>query len=140
MHRTIGIPQALASYYFYPLWKTFFTELGFDVITSGPTDRKKLNQGIQLAPSEACLPLKCYLGHVAALAETVEAIFVPRLVCLQKHPRVKLGCPKFIGLPFTMVFDAKANIPSMIRMPDNVNQTFVFPITFSILASLIKHL
>ncbi|TET62688.1 MAG: hypothetical protein E3J47_03280, partial [Candidatus Stahlbacteria bacterium] len=35
--KVIGIPQALGYYYFYPLWKTFFTQLGFTVKTSGMT-------------------------------------------------------------------------------------------------------
>ena len=97
--KVIGIPQALGYYYFYPLWKTFFTQLGFTVKTSGMTDRQKLDSGIKIAPSETCLPLKCYLGHVVALLNHADRIFVPRLVCLKKKPKIKLGCPKFIGLP-----------------------------------------
>lgn len=63
------------------------------------TDRQKLDLGIKIAPSESCLPLKCYLGHAVALMNQVDWIFVPRLVCLKKKPKIKLGCPKFIGLP-----------------------------------------
>ena len=95
----IGIPQALAYHYFYPLWRTFFTELGIEIKTSGLTDRCKLDLGLRIAPSEACLPLKCYLGHILSLVNNVDTIFVPRLVCLKKNPKTKLGCPKFIGLP-----------------------------------------
>ncbi len=98
--RTIGIPQAFGYYYFHALWKTFFSELGFDVVTSGPTNRRKLDAGIQIAPSEACLPLKCYLGHlIALLKDEADWAFVPRLVCLKRTPEIRLGCPKFIGLP-----------------------------------------
>ena len=32
--KKIGIPQVSTFYDFYPMWKAFFTELGFDVITS----------------------------------------------------------------------------------------------------------
>lgn len=97
--KVIGIPEALGFHYFYPLWKTFFNQLGFTVKTSGMTDRQKLDLGIKIAPSESCLPLKCYLGHVVALMNHADWIFVPRLVCLKKKPKIKLGCPKFIGLP-----------------------------------------
>lgn len=96
---TIGIPRALCYHYFGSLWQSFFTHLGCCIKMSGVTDRHKLDAGIQIAPSEACLPLRCYLGHVLSLMNDVDYIFVPRLVCLRKKPRIKLGCPKLIGLP-----------------------------------------
>jgi predicted nucleotide-binding protein (sugar kinase/HSP70/actin superfamily) len=34
----IGIPRALLFYHFYPLWKTFFENLGFQVILSPETN------------------------------------------------------------------------------------------------------
>lgn len=98
-NKTIGIPRMLGYQYFYPFWQFFFTQLGFNVQTSDPTDRENLNNGIRIAPSDACLPLKCYLGHVINLLARVDFIFVPRLVCLQVKPKIGLGCPKFIGLP-----------------------------------------
>lgn len=97
--KSIGIPKALSYYYFYPLWSAFFSRLGIDVKTSGTTNRRILEAGCGVVPSEACLPLKCYVGHVLSLINEVDLIFVPRLVCLEKKPGVKLGCPKFIGLP-----------------------------------------
>lgn len=96
---TIGIPQALGYHYYDPLWTTFFRDLGIDVLASGPTDRKKLDQGINMAPGETCLPLKCYLGHVLSLTGKAERILVPRLACLRTKPALRLGCPKMIGLP-----------------------------------------
>lgn len=95
----IGIPQALSYYYYYPLWSAFFEKLGSHVVMSGPTNRQKLDAGIKITPSEACLPLKCYFGHVLSLLGKVDYLFVPRLVCLKTHPGIRLGCPKFIGLP-----------------------------------------
>ncbi len=96
---TIGIPQALGYYYYRPLWTTFFSDLGCGVITSGKTDRTKLDAGINIAPGETCLPLKCFQGHILSLQNKVERIFVPRLACLSGPPEVRLGCPKMIGLP-----------------------------------------
>lgn len=96
---TIGIPQALGYHYYKPLWSTFFSDLSIKVIVSGPTDRNKLDQGINMAPAETCLPLKCYLGHARALIGRTERILVPRLACLRKKPGIRLGCPKMIGLP-----------------------------------------
>ncbi len=122
--KTIGIPEALSYHYFYPAWRTFFTQLGFDIKTSGITDRRKLNTGIKMAPSEACLPLKCYLGHALDLVDKVDWIFVPRLVCLRKKPRIKLGCPKFLGLPdMIRALIPEANVLSVnidLRIEDEI--------------------
>ena len=96
---TIGIPQALTYYYYFPFWSAFFKELGVHVVFSGPTDRHKLDTGITVTPSEACLPLKCYFGHLLSLMKKVDCIFIPRLACLRKTPGIRLGCPKLIGLP-----------------------------------------
>lgn len=95
----IGIPQALGYHYYKPLWMTFFRDLGIEVVVSGQTDRHKLDQGINMAPAETCLPLKCYLGHALSLIGKAERILVPRLVCLRTKPGIRLGCPKMIGLP-----------------------------------------
>ncbi len=100
MSAVIGIPQALAYYYYHTMWTTFFSELGFRVITSGTTDRSIVQNGAAFVPNEACLPLKCYAGHVMKLCEQrCTPVFIPRLVCMQTKPAVKLCCPKFIGLP-----------------------------------------
>jgi predicted nucleotide-binding protein (sugar kinase/HSP70/actin superfamily) len=96
---TIGIPQALSYYYYQSLWTTFFNDLQCQVVTSGQTDRNKLDSGINIAPGETCLPLKCYLGHLISLTGKADFIFVPRLVCLSRLPGIRLGCPKMIGLP-----------------------------------------
>lgn len=104
MPAVIGIPRALAYYYYHEMWTVFFSELGFRVITSGVTDRSIIQNGAAFVPNEACLPLKCYAGHVMMLFKQkctprVDYIFIPRLVCMQTRPAVKLCCPKFIGLP-----------------------------------------
>jgi len=104
MSAVIGIPQALAYHYYQTMWSVFFSELGLQMNTSGATDRSIIESGIACVPNEACLPLKCYAGHVAHLCaqrcnERIDLIFVPRLVCTQTKPSVKLCCPKFIGLP-----------------------------------------
>jgi predicted nucleotide-binding protein (sugar kinase/HSP70/actin superfamily) len=96
---TVGIPQALSHHYYGSLWQDYFKNLGVRVITSGLTDRQKLDAGIKITPGEACLPLKCYMGHLLSLIGKVDRIFVPRLLCLKTKPGIRLGCPKLIGLP-----------------------------------------
>lgn len=102
----LGIPRALYSFYYYPLWRKFFEELDFEIILSPVTTRKIIEQGVLIAPNEICLPIKVYLGHIKYLIDKVDYILVPRIVCARTHHMIpnfqnslKFGCPKAIGLP-----------------------------------------
>ncbi len=105
----IGIPRAIGYHYYSSLWNDFLSQLGFTVIESEHTNRNTLQQGCLNSPSEACLPLKCFMGHVLNLIPKTDALFIPRLVCLQKHPCILLGCPKYIALPDMI----KASFPDL---------------------------
>jgi len=98
---TIGIPRALAYYIYFPFWKTYFEELGHEVIESSPTTRAILDQGIKDTVSDACIPIKVFHGHVEDLKDKVDYIFVPRLVSMRKYGDfgTETLCPKFLGLP-----------------------------------------
>ena len=62
---TIGLPRVLNMYEDYPLWFTFFTELGFSVVLSPASSRKIYEMGIESIPSESeCYPAKLAHGHV----------------------------------------------------------------------------
>ncbi|MDO4555879.1 MAG: acyl-CoA dehydratase activase, partial [Lachnospiraceae bacterium] len=61
----IGIPRVLNIYENYPLWHTFFTELGFKVVLSPLSSRKVYELGIESIPSESeCYPAKLVHGHI----------------------------------------------------------------------------
>lgn len=92
----IGIPRALLYYHYYPLWQTFWQELGAEVVTSPPTTKEILDEGVLVAVAEACLPVKVFYGHAFHLAPQVEFLFVPRIVSAQPGTYI---CPKFMGLP-----------------------------------------
>ncbi|MCR4398252.1 MAG: acyl-CoA dehydratase activase-related protein [Firmicutes bacterium] len=92
----VGIPRGLLFYEYYPLWRAFFQALGIAVETSGPTSRAVLDAGVSRAVDEACLPVKAYLGHCLELAERCDALFVPRVVSVE---RGAYTCPKLLGLP-----------------------------------------
>ncbi|HAF17621.1 MAG: acyl-CoA dehydratase activase-related protein [Thermacetogeniaceae bacterium] len=94
----VGIPRYLAYFSYYPWWKTFFEELGFEVITSSPTTKKTLDDGVAEAVNDACIPIKLYHGHVIELKDKVDIIFVPRLVKVRKF-FTETFCPKFLALP-----------------------------------------
>jgi len=92
----LGLPRALFYYYYAPWWETFWQALGVEVIVSPPTSKEIMDKGVSLAVAEACLPVKVYYGHAAWLAGQVDALFVPRLVSVQKKSFI---CPKLMGLP-----------------------------------------
>jgi predicted nucleotide-binding protein (sugar kinase/HSP70/actin superfamily) len=97
--KRIGICRALHAYHHYAFWRTFFTELGWEVVLSSPTSRTAIEQGVRLSPSELCLPAKAFLGHVAELKDKVDALFLPRIVCTRVVDDWFFGCPKAIALP-----------------------------------------
>lgn len=92
----VGIPRALLYYRFYPLWKTFFTELGAEVVVSEPTTQEIFERGLKKFVGDTCLPMKLVFGHVITLADKVDYLFIPRLVSIEKDTYL---CPHFAGLP-----------------------------------------
>ena len=63
----------------YPLWFTFFTKLGYQVVLSPTSTRKIYELGIESIPSESeCYPAKLAHGHVEwLLKQGVKHIFYP---------------------------------------------------------------
>jgi predicted nucleotide-binding protein (sugar kinase/HSP70/actin superfamily) len=104
--KRIGIPRALLYYYFYPLWREFFTGLGMQVVVSPETNKRIMDAGVKVTLSEVCLPVKIFFGHVLALADEVDYLFVPRIIKVE--PRAYI-CPKFMGLPDML----RARIPDL---------------------------
>ena len=60
----VGIPRALWYYKYFPLWESFFKDLGAEIIVSPVTNKNILDQGVKLIVDEACLPVKVFFGHV----------------------------------------------------------------------------
>jgi predicted nucleotide-binding protein (sugar kinase/HSP70/actin superfamily) len=110
MGRRIGIPRTLYFYSFFPLWKTFFEELGLEVVFSPPTNKAIIDLGVRDTVNDACIPIKVFHGHVAALRNKVDCIFIPRLTSIKGSMTL---CPKFLGLP-DMVKSSVENLPALI--------------------------
>lgn len=118
--KRVGIPHGLFYYYYYPLWKTFFSDLGAEVISSSVSNRLTLDQGIKLAVDETCLPIKVYFGHVQELCQQkVDYLFIPRLVSIEPRSYI---CPKFMGVP-DMIRATYDNLPSLIDITIDVSKT-----------------
>lgn len=108
----IGYPQALLYYKYFPLWERFLTQLGAQVIVSSPTTKRTVNEGIVHADNELCLPVKVFYGHLLELKNKVDAIFIPRIVSVEKRAYT---CPKFLGLP-DMARAVDGEIPPVIDL------------------------
>lgn len=91
----VGLPRALLYYWFGPAWKVFLSELGQETITSPPTNKAILDNGVKAMVDEACLPVKIFLGHALFLAGRCEGILLPQIVSVEKNEYI---CPKFMGL------------------------------------------
>ena len=92
----VGIPGALLYYQYYPVWKTFFEELGVEVVVSPPTTLATVSAGSSRVVADTCLPVKVFLGHVLSLITEVDYIFVPAVRSVKSKV---YNCAKFLGLP-----------------------------------------
>ena len=99
----VGIPRGLLFADYFPLWKAFFTELGFAVVASPPTNKEIIKLGLDAVEAEFCYPFKVAHGHVAWLAKHgVEYIFLPGVLqAEQPNPRYPASqtCPYIQAAP-----------------------------------------
>ncbi len=108
----VGVPRTLSYFSFYPLWKALFEGVGAEVVVSPPSNKELMDAGVRETVNDACVPIKLYHGHVEALKDKVDILFLPRLVSLDG--KVTL-CPKFLGLP-DMVRYSIAGLPELIDL------------------------
>lgn len=119
MATRIGIPRCLLYYMFFPGWKAFFEALGAEVVLSPKTNKQILDQGVKIAVDEICLPFKLFFGHVEALKEQADYIFVPRYMSISRNEWI---CPKFLGLP-DMVKAQQPHLPPLIAPDLNMRRS-----------------
>jgi predicted nucleotide-binding protein (sugar kinase/HSP70/actin superfamily) len=107
MRLQIGIPRAIQFYQHYPLWRTFFEELGADTVVSPLTNREIVTAGAKVVADVTCLPVKVYAGHVSWLRDhgNVDFVFSPAIWNLEKDA---FHCSKLKGLPDI----TKATVPN----------------------------
>jgi predicted CoA-substrate-specific enzyme activase len=102
----IGIPRILHIHEFFPFWKAFFTELGYRVILSDPTNKELIRRGVESVVAETCFPIKVAHGHVLDLAEKgIERLFIPSIIGMPtfgpefEHAQT---CPYVQSFPYTL--------------------------------------
>ncbi|MFC2024558.1 acyl-CoA dehydratase activase-related protein [Chloroflexota bacterium] len=115
---TIGIPRALSYYQYFPLWKTFFEELGAEVITSPVTSRVMIEEGLRRLAADTCLPVKVFMGHVVSLQGRCDYVFVPAIRSLRKNV---YNCSKFLGLP-DLVKAIVPEAPAILSLETDVSR------------------
>ena len=94
--KKIGIPRSMYYYDQFPLWYTYFNELGFNVVLSDETNRQIINKGVESRVAEPCFPITVAHGHVLNLIEKgIDFIFVPNVVDAetQFHETNSFFCP-----------------------------------------------
>lgn len=77
---SVGFPNGLLFNEYYPFFKAFFTELGFNFITSDETNKKIISKGLEKTVAQPCFPIKVAHGHFADLLENrPDYIFLPAI-------------------------------------------------------------
>lgn len=119
----IGLPMGLNMFENLPFWHTFFTELGFEVVTSGLSTRDLYHKGQFSIPSDTvCYPAKLVHGHIMELLDQdVKVIFYP---CLS-YNFVEQGSDNHFNCPVVAYYPEllHSNVEELVR-PDI---RFLFP-------------
>lgn len=95
---TIGIPRALHGLQHYAMWRTFFQDLGAQVVISPSSNRDMVAAGGRVVADVTCLPVKVYAGHVMWLRDNgnVDFVFSP---AIRSFEHGAMHCSKFQALP-----------------------------------------
>ena len=102
---TIGIPRGLMVFYQqFPFWRTFFEDLGFEVVLSRPSDRPLVTKALGMLVAETCFPVEVVHGHIDDLVEKgADYIFTPFVVdnaADEKNTTQNYNCPWVQSYPF----------------------------------------
>jgi len=105
----IGIPRALTFFTRFPFFNAYFTELGFQVVLSDPSNREVVDAGVEATAVEPCFPVKLANGHILnLLRKNVEHVLVPNIVDAEMDISglTPYACPWTITLPFVALCQA----------------------------------
>lgn len=86
--RSVGIPRALLTHSLYPLYSTFFSSLGLEVVLSGLDPRGELK-----SYSGFCFPAQTAHGAILDLAKQgVDLVFLPHVKRMPQHGLCRDSC------------------------------------------------
>ncbi|MGM0688167.1 MAG: acyl-CoA dehydratase activase [Bacillota bacterium] len=84
---SVGIARSGLYFEYFPLWSTFFHELGCRIVVSDPTTSDTLQKGKVMLDSEMCYPMKIIIGHYQELKELdPDYIFLPEVIDMEVLP------------------------------------------------------
>ena len=106
--KRVGVPNGLMFNEYWPLYKAFLTELGFEPVPSEPTTKSIIAKGLDATIGEPCFPIKVAHGHFAdILDKSVDYIFYPAV--LDTEPGLGFTqaktCP-YVGAAAEMIIQA----------------------------------
>lgn len=100
----VGIPQITTFHELYPLWKAFFTELGFDIVLSDDTNSEIIHKGVESVNAETCFPVKVGHGHaIDMLDKDIDYLFIPSVINLSHSCSTithSYACPYVQCMPY----------------------------------------
>lgn len=80
---TIGIPRMLLFHELFPMWVTFFQELGYKVVLSNEMSKEIYQKAISRVLVDTCYPIRCIYGMVNNLLEkNVDYIYIPYVLSM----------------------------------------------------------
>jgi predicted nucleotide-binding protein (sugar kinase/HSP70/actin superfamily) len=106
----VGIPRGLLYFRYQPLWATFFSCLGINILVSRPTKRSSFDTAQGLTRSDLCLPVKVFLEHVSRLKNKVDYLLLPKVISVSPDAYM---CPKILGLT-DMVRNVFTDLPGLL--------------------------
>ncbi len=114
---TVGVPWVMTTYTYMPLWRTFLSELGFNVRISPKTNDEILKAGIESVQADMCLPVKVVYGHVRYLSKMkdIDFIFLPHLISGKKNKYTTNSC----FCPYVQV------VPSMLKSGNDMGKDLI---------------
>ncbi|NQT73341.1 MAG: hypothetical protein HQ553_11340 [Chloroflexi bacterium] len=99
---TVGVPRALLTYDFAPLFIGFLNALGMNTLFSRKTNRQIIEHSSELSYTDSCFPIKLLHGHTASLKNADYILFPSALRLGQKEgdENQKYACPLVQASPF----------------------------------------
>ncbi len=86
-HR-VGLPRSLATYSYFPYWRTLLQELDCEVVFPKISDEAVLRHGTEMSTAEYCAPVLMGIGHAGRLLSDakVDYLLVPHMIAERIPP------------------------------------------------------
>lgn len=83
----IGLPLILSNFIYMPLWRVFFSSLGYKTKVTIKSDERVVESGSKLTGADFCFPVKIAYGHIEKLIneQKVNYVFLPYMISSKKH-------------------------------------------------------